>query len=194
MQVSVKGKQIDIGESLRAHVSGTLGTLVGKYFGNPIDAQAVFAREAHLVCCDLTVHVGRDILTNSHGAAGDAYAAFDAAAERIDKRLRRQKRRLRDHHAREAAPTSPAMSYVVSPEEPEEGPQADGEDRPLVIAEMATSVPTLSVSEAVMRIDLGDEGALLFRNRTHGGLNLVYRRADGNIGWVDPDFAEDGIR
>jgi ribosomal subunit interface protein len=190
MQVSTTGKQIDVGESLRAHVSGTLDRLVGKYFGNPIDAQAVFAREAHLVCCDLTVHVGRDILTNSHGAAGDAYAAFDAAAERIDKRLRRQKRRLRHHHARTAAPASPAMSYVVAPEEPEEGPHADGDDRPpLVIAEMATSVPTLSVSEAVMRIDLGDEGALLFRNRTHGGLNLVYRRADGNIGWVDPDFA-----
>jgi ribosomal subunit interface protein len=192
MQVSVKGKQIDIGESLRKHVGLTLDTLVGKYFGNAIEAQAIFAREAHLICCDLAVHVGRDILANSHGAAGDAYAAFDAAAERIDKRLRRQKRRLRDHHARAAEPALPAMSYVVAPEEPEEAPSADGDDRPLVIAEMATAVPTLSVSEAVMRIDLGDEAALLFRNRAHGGLNLVYRRADGNIGWVDPDLAAAG--
>jgi ribosomal subunit interface protein len=193
MQVSVKGKQIDIGESLRAHVSGTLDTLVGKYFGNAIEAQAVFAREAHLVSCDLAVHVGRDILANSHGAAGDAYAAFDAAAARVDKRLRRQKRRLRDHHARAVAPAPPAASGVAAPEaqgEGEgEGPQADGEDRPLVIAELATAVPTLSVSEAALRIDPGDEAALLFRNRTHGRLNLVYRRADGNIGWVDPDIA-----
>lgn len=188
MQVSVKGKQIDIGESLRAHVSGTLDTLVGKYFGNAIEAQAVFAREAHLVSCDLAVHVGRDILANSHGAAGDAYAAFDAAAARVDKRLRRQKRRLRDHHAGAAAL---APSGVAAPEAQgeEEGSQADGEDRPLVIAEMAAAVPTLSVSEAAMRIDLGDEAALLFRNRTHGRLNLVYRRADGNIGWVDPESA-----
>jgi ribosomal subunit interface protein len=194
MQVSVKGKQIDIGESLRRHVSGTLDTLVGKYFGNAMEAQAVFAREAHLICCDLAVHVGRDILANSHGAAGDAYGAFDAAAERIDKRLRRHKRRLRDHRAHAAEPALPAMSYVVAPEEPAEAPPADGEERPLVIAEMATGVPTLSVSEAVMRIDLGEEAAFLFRNRAHGGLNLVYRRSDGNIGWVDPDFALGGAR
>jgi ribosomal subunit interface protein len=189
MHVSVKGKQIDIGDSLRAHVETTLDSLVHKYFGNAMEAQAVFAREAHLICCDLAVHVGRDILANSHGAAPDAYAAFDAAMERIDKRLRRQKRRLRDHHARAAEPALPAMSYVLAPEEPEAEAAQDGEDRPLVIAEMAAAVPTLSVSEAVMRIDLGEEAALLFRNRSHGGLNLVYRRADGNIGWVDPSLA-----
>jgi ribosomal subunit interface protein len=193
MQVSVKGKQIDIGESLRAHVSGTLDTLVGKYFGNAIEAQAVFAREAHLVSCDLAVHVGRDILANSHGAADDAYAAFDAAAARVGKRLRRQKRRLRDHHARDAAPAPTAAGDVAVLEAQEEGEsaQADGEGRPLVIAEMAAAVPTLSVGEAALRIDGGDKAALLFRNRTHGRLNLVYRRADGNIGWVDPENAAD---
>jgi ribosomal subunit interface protein len=174
-------------------VSGTLDTLVGKYFGNAIEAQAVFAREAHLVSCDLAVHVGRDILANSHGAADDAYAAFDAAAARVGKRLRRQKRRLRDHHARDAAPAPTAAGDVAVLEAQEEGEsaQADGEGRPLVIAEMAAAVPTLSVGEAALRIDGGDKAALLFRNRTHGRLNLVYRRADGNIGWVDPENAAD---
>lgn len=189
MHVSVKGKQIDVGESLRSHVETQLDALVGKYFANPIEAQAVFAPEAHLVRCDLAVHVGRDIVANSRGEATDAYAAFDAAAERLEKRLRRQKRRLRDHHARAAEASLPARSYVVAPEEPEEPAAADGEDRPVVVAEMTAEIPTLSVSEAVMRIDLGEEPALLFRNRAHGGLNLVYRRADGNIGWVDPELA-----
>lgn len=189
MHVSVKGKQIDVGESLRSHVETQLDALVGKYFANPIEAQAVFAPEAHLVRCDLAVHVGRDIVANSRGEATDAYAAFDAAAERLEKRLRRQKRRLRDHHARAAEAALPARSYILVPEEPEESAVADGEDRPLVVAEMTAEIPTLSVSQAVMRIDLGEEPALLFRNRAHGGLNLVYRRADGNIGWVDPELA-----
>jgi ribosomal subunit interface protein len=194
MQVSVTGKQIDVGEALRSHVATTLDSLVAKYFGNALEAAAVFAREAHLFHCDIAVHVGREIAVNSHGESDDAYAAFDLACERMGKRLRRQKRRLRQHHVRSAEPAVPAMSYVVTPEEPDESGDINGEDQPLVIAEMETGVPTLSVSEAVMRIDLGEEPALLFRNRGHGGLNLVYRRTDGNIGWVDPSFARAGSR
>ena len=188
MQVSVKGKQMDVGDALRSHVGTALDALVGKYFGNAMEAQAIFAREAHYFRCELAVHVGRDILVNSHGEGADAYAAFDAAADRVDKRLRRQKGRLRRHHAREPETTLPATSYVLRPEEPEEHVEADGEEKPVIVAEIASEVPSLSVGDAVMRLDLSNEPALLFRNRAHGGVNLVYRRADVNIGWVDPDY------
>src|SRR5262249_25631151 len=123
----------------------------------------------------------------SEAAADAPYAAFDSAAEHLAKRLRRHKRRLRDHH-RQVVPSEPARQYILAPESDaaEEDDAAAAETGPVVIAEMAAEVPTLSVSEAVMRLDLADNGAMLFRNRAHGGLNMVYRRADGNVGWVDP--------
>jgi len=187
MHVIVTGKQIDVGDALRHHAEAALTEVAGKYFGNAIEAHVVFSRERHLVHCDLKVHIGRGMLVRSESEAGDAYAAFEGAGARIEKRLRRYKRRLRDHHAeakervREA---SAARTYVLQPqeEEAEEGPAA----QPVVIAEMETPILELSVSEAVMRLDLGDLPALLFRNSAHGALNVVYRRRDGNIGWIDP--------
>ena len=129
------------------------------------------------------------IIFNAGAAAVETYTAFDAAAERIAKRLRRYKRRLRDHHtkAREPAEASErARDYVLAPiaEESEE----DAGGGPAVVAEMSTELPNLTVSEAVMRMDLADAPVLLFRSRSHGELNLVYRRADGNIGWIDPEL------
>jgi ribosomal subunit interface protein len=194
MQVSVKGKQIDVGEALRGHVATSLDAVVGKYFGNAIEASAVFSREAHLIRCDVSVHIGRDILVQGEAESADAYAAFDGAADRIGKRLRRHKRRLRPHHSRpvEAQEALPARSYVIAPErEPSDHPGPDSvDDAPVVIAEMATEIPMLTVSEAVMRMDLANVAALLFLNRAHGRLNVVYRRADGNVGWVDPELSE----
>lgn len=202
MQLTVTGKQIDVGDALRRHVETSLESLLGKYFRSAIEAHAVFSREAHLVAVELSLHVGRGIVVNSRGTATDYYVAFDTAAERLAKQLRRYKRRLRDYHAKaRSAGERPetARAFVLAPldEESEEtvsttaaGPDpdiaADGGIAPVVIAEMSTEVPQLTVGEAVMRMDLADAPVLLFRNRSHGELNLVYRRGDGNIGWIDP--------
>ena len=208
MQVTVTGKQVDVGDALRRHVETALEALLEKYFRTAIEAHAVFAREAHLVAVDLSLHVGRGIVVNSRGTATDHYLAFDTAAERLAKQLRRYKRRLRGYHGK-ARPAGErpemARSFVLAPVDEEadeaddvgaelEGAEtgsetemaADGGIAPVVIAEMSTELPHLTVGEAVMRMDLADASMLLFRNRSHGELNVVYRRGDGNIGWIDP--------
>ena len=192
MQLTVTGKQLGVGEALRSHVEVSLGALLGKYFGSAIEAHAIFAREAHLIRADVSVHIGRGIMVKSGASATDYYPAFDAAAERLAKQLRRYKRRLRDHHARlrnQAEELETARTFVIAPvEEAFDADDAtDGQaTAPTVIAEMSADLPRLTVGEAVMRMDLADAPVLLFRNRAHGELNLVYRRSDGNIGWIDP--------
>jgi len=191
MQLTVTGKQVEVGNALRSHVESALDSLLGKYFGTAIEAHAVFAREAHLIRSEISLHIGRGMMINSHASASEHYVAFDAAAERLAKQLRRYKRRLRDYHGKARAPAEPgemAMSFVLAPmdEEDEADEAAVNGVAPVVIAEMSTELPQLTVGEAVMRMDLADAPVLLFRNRTQGGLNLVYRRADGNIGWIDP--------
>jgi ribosomal subunit interface protein len=189
MQLTVTGKQIDTGDALRRHVEESLDSILGKYFKTAIEAHVVFSKEAHLSRAEVSIHIGRGIVVNAGAAAVDTYAAFDAAAERIAKRMRRYKRRLRDHHlkVRESSETGErARDYVLAPlaEEVED----DGRGGPAVVAEMSTDLPNLTVGEAVMRMDLADAPVLLFRNRSHGELNLVYRRADGNVGWIDPEL------
>ena len=197
MQLTVTGKQTEIGEALRHHVEASLGAILGKYFKTAIEVHAVVSKEAHLSCAEISIHIGRGIVVNAHAAASEAYAAFDAAAERLAKQLRRYKRRLRDHHAKGREPAGAserAMDYVLAPIGDDEGVEgADAETdsangAPAVIAEMITELPSLTVGEAAMRMDLAEAPMLLFRNRSHGELNLVYRRADGNIGWIDPEL------
>ena len=190
MLVTVTGKQIDVGDSLRRHIEATTTAIVDKYFGKAIEAHAVFSRERHLFLAAISVHARRGMTVQCHAQSADPYAAFDEAAARLEKQLRRYKRRLRNHHkgTRESEEASPATDYVLAGDE-EVPASADGQ--PLVVAEMRTTIPRISVSEAVMRLDLADLPALLFRNSAHGSLNLVYRRRDGNIGWVDPDLAPD---
>jgi len=189
MHITVAGKQIDVGDALRLHAEAALEDIADKYFGNAIEAHVVFSREAHLIRCDLQVHVGRGILVRSEDEADDAYLAFDGAAERIGKRLRRYKRRLRDHGRTDerARRDQPGRTYVLQAEGGDETAEPeDAESQPVVIAEMDTPIPQLSVSEAVMRLDLADLPTLLFHNSARGTLNVVYRRRDGNIGWIDP--------
>jgi ribosomal subunit interface protein len=194
MQLSVTGKQTEIGEALRRHIEGSLGSILDKYFKTAIEAHVIVSKEAHLSRAEISIHIGRGIVVNARAAASEAYLAFDAAAERLAKQLRRYKRRLRDHHAKGREPAGAserAMDYVLAPIEEEE---AEGETAeagnvngaPAVIAEMSTELPSLTVGEAAMRMDLAEAPVLLFRNRSHGELNLVYRRTDGNIGWIDP--------
>jgi ribosomal subunit interface protein len=208
MQLTVTGKQVDVGDALRRHVETTLEALLGKYFRTAIEAHAVFSRDGHLVRADVSLHVGRGIVVNSGAAAPEHYVAFDSAAERLAKQLRRYKRRLRDYHGMARGTETPetletAQSFVLAPFEDLSEAEDEAEDdeaavaeregaAPVVIAEMSTELPQLTVGEAVMRLDLADAPALLFRNRAHGELNLVYRRGDGNIGWIDPAAAARG--
>jgi ribosomal subunit interface protein len=202
MQLSVTGKQTEIGEALRRHVEGSLGSILEKYFKTAIEAHVIVSKEAHLSRAEISIHIGRGIVVNARASASEAYLAFDAAAERLAKQLRRYKRRLRDHHAKGREPAGAgerAMDYVLAPieEEEAEAAAAEGEETetdgangaPAVIAEMSTELPSLTVGEAAMRMDLAEAPVLLFRNRSHGELNLVYRRSDGNIGWIDPELA-----
>jgi ribosomal subunit interface protein len=198
MQLSISGKQVDIGDALREHVAGRLDATLEKYFGTAIEAHLAVSKEAHSIRADLSVHIGRGIVVNAGGTSFDAYTAFDAAAERVAKQLRRYKRRLRHHHGKTrgaAEAVERARNYVLAPvseDAEEDGETGGGEDStgaPAVIAEASTDLPSLTVGEASMRMDLADAPVLLFRNRSHGELNVVFRRPDGNIGWIDPEFA-----
>jgi len=197
MQISVKGKQMDVGDALRTHIQDSMTTVVGKYFGSGIEAHAVLGREAHLYCCDLSVHIGRGILMQASEKGTDPYIASDKAVDRIAKRLRRHKRRLHDHHQSGAAPKiaqAERAQYAILAVDEGDEPDFDevddavdpAEGQPAIVAEMTTELATLTVGEAVMRLDLEDQSALMFRNSAHGGFNVVYRRKDGNIGWIDP--------
>ncbi len=193
MQLSVKGKQIDVGDALRIHVETLLTAIVDKYFEKAIEAHAVFSRQGPLIRADLSVHLRRDILVQGQASAADAYAAFDSAAEHIAKRIRRYKRRLRDRQGQTheaVAESLSARSYVLAEETEKlaDGADAALNDQPVIVAEMTCEIPSLTVGEAVMRMDLADVPSFIFRNRAHGGLNVVYRRRDGHIGWVDPDL------
>jgi ribosomal subunit interface protein len=194
MQIAVKGKQIDVGDALRGHIETSLRGTVSKYFDRAIEANVAVARRAHLFRADISVHIGRGMLLQGHGEEVDAYAAFDAACERIDKRLRRYKRWLRDHRKSrdERAETIIASQYVLAGagESEETEPGAN----PVIVAEMSTEIDTLTVGEAVMRMDLADLSAMMFRNRAHGGLNMVYRRSDGHVGWIDPQGAQQSAK
>ncbi len=185
MDLMVKGKGLDVGEALRQHIETELMGQVGKYFSRAHDAVVGIAREAHQFRVDISVHPLSGVSVQGRAVAADAYAAFDSALERIAKQLRRYKRRLNDHSRRRPGEeATPAQQYVIAAESEEDELPADGQ--PAIIAELATEIATLSVGEAVMRMDLADAPALMFRNRAHGGLNVVYRRTDGNIGWIDP--------
>lgn len=177
---------MDVGDALRGHATDQLSDAVTKYFARALEASVTFAPEAHRkVRADITVRPGRGLVVQGGGEGDDAYAAFDSALTRIAKQLRRYKRRLKDHHkAREDDGVTRAQQYVLAVEDGDEEVAEDAS--PAVIAEMQTEIATLTVGEAVMRMDLGELTVMMFRNRAHGGLNVIYRRPDGHIGWIDP--------
>lgn len=191
MQLTVKGMHLDVGDSLREHVRASLIHSTGKYFGGPVEATVVFTKEKnHRYNAAISLHVGHGIVLEAESEANDPYPAFDVASQRMAKRLARYKDRLKDHHRREPLSDVVAAAYTTF-SGVNENEEEIGND-PAIIAEMQTQVPTLAVSDAVMRLELGDFPALLFKNPKHGGYNMVYRRKDGNIGWVDPDSAAGG--
>ena len=189
MDISVKGKNLDVGDALRGHAEGSLGTAVSKYFERAIDASVVFTKEGRQMRADISVHPGpRGLVVQGRSESDDPYVAFDGALERISKQLRRYKRRLANHHKSGAEEGLPGSYYVIQPDHAEE--EVAEESDPVIIAEMPREIATLSVSEAVMRMDLADLPVTMFRDRTSGRLNVVYHRTDGNIGWIDPSEQE----
>lgn len=187
MRYQISGKQIDIGEALQTHVKAELGEVVDKYAQRPTEVVIVFSRTAHEYYCEATIHLSTGLNAAAKGHASEIYAAFEACREKMDKQLRRYKRRLRDHHRDRTAPVEfdGGSSYILAASEEPEDNEAT-EMQPIVIAEMETKIPSITVGEAVMQLELGAQKMLVFRNEGHGGVNVVYRRDDGNIGWIDP--------
>lgn len=183
MKIAITGKQIDIGTSLRTHVEEQLNAAVNKYFDDPLNATVSFSKEGAGIKVDISAHPISSVMIQGKGFHDDAYAAFDMANDRIAKQLKRYKKRLTNHKF-EAEPVN--LSVIEPEKEADDETLPQDESAPVVIAEMQSELPLCTVSGAVMRMDLQDVPALLFRNVAHGGLNMVYRRADGNIGWVDP--------
>ncbi|ESW62350.1 MAG: ribose ABC transporter permease [Rhodobacter sp. CACIA14H1] len=188
MRYQISGKQIDIGEALQTHVKAELGEVVEKYAQRPTDAVIVFSRAAHEFICEATIHLSTGLTAQAKGHAAEIYAAFESCREKMDKQLRRYKRRLRNHHSARTAPVEFAegSAYILAPTEEPEDDDHNGVPQPIVIAEMETKIPSITVGEAVMQLELGGQKMLVFRNEGHGGVNVVYRREDGNIGWIDP--------
>jgi ribosomal subunit interface protein len=190
MQLHISGRHVDLGDSFRAHAEKRLSESVSKYLDRVPNVDVVVGKEAHQYRVDIHGNTGTHsgIVVKSQAHAADVYAAFDEAAEKIGKQLRRYKRRLKGHHHGEQKTLNVmnARKYVLQPEKLDE---LDEKGAPLVIAEKSMPVETLTVSEAVMKMDLTHLPALMFFNAGHGRLNVVYRREDGNISWVDPEGA-----
>lgn len=192
MQITVSGKGVDIGESFRAHVQAQIDEHVHKYIDRVTSVQVVASREAHLFRVDITGNLGTHagFVVRARGQSADVYAAFDEALEKISKQLRRYKRKITNHHklGHEPLPETRRIRGVKRVLPPEIGEREEDEkSAAVVIAEKPTEIETLTVSQAVMKMDLQDLPALMFFNKAHGGLNVVYRRVDGNISWVDPE-------
>jgi len=187
MRYSITGKQIDVGAALQSHVQSELNTVVEKYAERPTDATIIFSKDAHEFVAETVVHLSTGLTAQARGHATDIYAAFDASSAKMEKQLRRYKRRLKDHHKDRAEPVEllGGSSYILASSQDDEEPETATLE-PMIIAETETGIPSLSVGEAVMQMEIGGSPVLLFRNEKEGRLNVVYRRDDGNIGWIDP--------
>jgi len=195
MQVQVTGKQVDLGDALRSRIEDELTTSISKYFDRGGGADVVVMREGNSfkVDCAVTLASGQQLTT--HGLGGDAHMAFDQALAKMDKRVRRYTRRLKDHHQQALAKQQETAAYFVlqptdfedETEDFDDNDSAQSFPEPMVIAETEKPIRTMTVSMAVMELDLTEAQTIVFRNAAHGGLSVVYRRPDGNIGWVDPE-------
>ena len=191
MHITVAGKQVETGEALKTHVSDGLAAITAKYFDHALEANVTFHKHRSQFSCDINLKAGRGLMMRAEGDGADAHRAFEVAAEHLAKRMRRYRRRVNEHARSFAgereAPAEEAprgRRYVIEAPGEEEAPEQG--DHGAIIAENPTHIEKLSVGEAVMRLDLAQAQVVMFRNRKGGGLNVVYRRADGNIGWIDP--------
>ncbi len=179
MQTLISGQQINLGDSFRAYAEETLDASVSKYFEDVVNADIRISRDGGEIKAELTVHPITGAVVRSSATSADAYAALDGAVSRLSRQLRKYKNRLVEHKSQAVEMVD--MSVIDSAAD-----ETEASDAPVIVAEMQTALPTCTVSEAVMRMDLEGLPALMFKNPAHDGLNMVYRRSDGNIGWVDP--------
>ena len=193
MQITVSGKQVELSDALQTRVTTQLDDVARKYFGHAVEAHVTFGRARSFFTCDINLHAGRGLTMRGEGEAGDANGAFDAAAEHIAKRLRRYRRRVNEH-ARDLTNRErgeAARQYVLRQETDADsdkkvnGAAAGALGR--VIAEQPAEILRLTLDEALMQMDLEEEPVLMFRHRDSGKMNVVYRRADGTIGWIDSE-------
>ncbi|HEY5720760.1 MAG TPA: ribosome-associated translation inhibitor RaiA [Allosphingosinicella sp.] len=190
MDIRVSGHQVDTGDALRTHVADRLGAIADKYFARAISAHVTFGRgpHDHAFVCDIVAHVMQGVILKGSGKAAEAHPAFELAADRVEKQLRRYTSRLRN---RQHVGAGPALADEVSADADYRiFDVGDGEDEPAdnppIVAETKVDIPDASVSDAVMMLDLRNTNALLFRNSATSRFNMVYRRGDGTIGWVEP--------
>jgi ribosomal subunit interface protein len=193
MSLRISGKNLDIGDAFRAHADARLGEAMAKYFDGGFNGHVTLERDGPGFRSECVIHLDTGIMLRAEGRAQDPHVSFDKAAERIEKRLRRYKGRLKDHHAAKRGEPTPAATYVIAA--PGEDTETVVEDSPAIIAEETTSLATMTVGGAVMAMDLAEAPVLVFRHAGHGGINVVYRRADGHIGWIDPSLSKkDGAK
>tara|TARA_A100001011_G_C14067081_1_gene738625 strand:+ start:181 stop:759 length:579 start_codon:yes stop_codon:yes gene_type:complete len=191
MNVQVNGKQLDIGSSLSSHAKNKLEELIFKYSKSATDSTVTFSKDRYEYLCDISTHLSTGMTVQSRGKANDIYDSFENSLEKISKQLRRYKRRLKNHHNDRKQPIEfiNANSYVISKFDETEDSTEKESLKPLIIAEMQAKIPTISVGEAVMQMELSGANMLIFRNSSHKKINVVHIREDGNIGWVDPEHS-----
>ncbi len=191
MRYQISGKHIDVGESLTNHVKTEIGDVAVKYAERPTEAHITFSKDAHEFRCESTIHLSTGLTVAAEGKSTEIYDSFEKCSEKIEKQLRRYKRRLKDHHKDRPTPVEvmEASSYILAREGDTDVSEPESL-QPVIIAEMETKIQSLSVGEAVMQMELADEPVVVFRHEGHKRLSVVYKRKDGNIGWIDPTNLE----
>lgn len=194
MALRISGKNLDIGEALRERIAGRVGEAAGRYLDGRVSGHVTVEKEAHGFRSVAALHLPTGTTLQAEAFAADAYAACDLGTERIEKRLRRYARRLKDragHHTQPAGIDMP--SYVIeAPAETGDDDDAAAGFEPVIIAEQTASLRRMTVADAVMELDVTGASALVFHHAVHGRVNVVYRRADGHVGWVDPPAMPNG--
>ena len=188
MALKISGKNVDIGQVLRSRIEDEVSAAVDKYFGGGYSGHVTISKDGREFGAECAVHLDTGIVFEAHGRDADANAAFDKAAERLEKRLRRYHRRLKDHKKASVRDRAHAAAFVL--EAPAEDDEIADDFSPTIVAETRAPVSTMSVSHAVMELDRTEAPVVVFRNRSHGGINVVFRRTDGNFGWIDPTLNE----
>ncbi len=185
MTIQVTGKNLDVGDALRTYVQERVAHTVGKFIGRDLKGHVRIEKEHGEFTTNCMIHLWQGMSLEAHGVASDAYQSADRACERLEKRVRRYKSRLKKHGDGETPrKQTQAVSYVIQASQEEQ--EERDEDNPIIIAEAKTPVHEMAVTDAVMQMDLSDQPFVVFRNASHGEINVVYRREDGNIGWIDP--------
>lgn len=193
MQVQITGKNLNVGSALTSHVEQRLQQIAERFFEGTMNAHVTLEKQRSAFVTECTLRLRTGLTLQAHGSAAEAMPSFEEAASHLEKQLRRYKNRLKDHHKSRVEPVASfeAQSFVIAAPDAEQDQEA-ADLNPVVIAETAASIPELSVGEAVMQLDISTIPFVLFKNARDGGINVVYRRHDGNIGWLDAGAQNSG--